>query len=333
MNARDDEARLSEKSGLEVSGHEASGHAPSGHAPSGHDEAGAVGDAAATQALPLVSDGAGVDAVWLSEVLDSEAAQYEPDTAAIRATLRERLDGAARGRRRRSLMRLRLAGIPAGIGVAALCATVAVAVTATVESHPSNPAPASAGGGELPPASQRPAPDGSAQAASHGSQTALPGKPTGTASASPSASRGSSPSASASGGTGTGSSSPITAVGAVDPNSNGSWSQENVNTTLTAPTTSFQLTVKVSASPGVEQTGQWTNYDISMFDVTVTPDAGGLTWVFQLKSGKTLPPGSAEFAVQFAHGAGHDPSGDTYYVSIITDQAHGSASGVAQGAF
>src|SRR5262249_7834528 len=134
MNARDDEARPPHGSGLDPAGPESSAHGETGPA---------AADAAATQPMTPVSDGSADDVVWLREVLGAEAEQYEPDAAAIRATLRERLDGAARGRRRRSLVGLRLAGIPAGIGVAALCATVAVAVTATVESRPSTPAPAS----------------------------------------------------------------------------------------------------------------------------------------------------------------------------------------------
>lgn len=265
---------------------------------------------------------------WLTELLDSEARHYEPDTARIRTTLYDNLDGAARGRRRKSLLGLRLAGIPAGIAAAALCGTVAVAVTATVENHPNPPAPTIAGGGGLPTVNRDPSADGSAQPASHGSQTAVSGLPTG-----PSASSGShsaSPAASTSASAGP---TLVTAVGAVDPTSNASWSQENVNITLTEPVTSFQLTVKVSMSDGLSSTGDWTNYDISMFDVTVDTRSDGIVYTFQLKSGKTLQPGTAEFAVQFAHGAVHDASNDSYYASVITDKTHGSAKGVSQGNF
>jgi len=266
---------------------------------------------------------------WLTELLDSEARHYEPDTARIRTTLYDNLDGAARGRRRKSLLGLRLAGIPAGIAAAALCGTVAVAVTATVEHHPNAPAPTSAGGGGLPAASRDPSADGSAQAASHGSQTAVAGHPSPSVSTAPG-------SGSASPGTSTPASTGptlITAIGAVDPSSNASWGQENVNLTLTEPVTSFQLTVKVSTSAGLSSTGDWTNYDISMFDVTVDTRSDGIVYTFQLKSGKTLQPGSAEFAVQFAHGAGHDPADDSYYASVITDTSHGSAHGASQGNF
>jgi DNA-directed RNA polymerase specialized sigma24 family protein len=267
---------------------------------------------------------------WLTELLDSEARHYEPDTARIRTTLYENLDGAARGRRRRSLLGLRLAGIPAGIAAAALCGTVAVAVTATVESHPKAPTPTTAEGGGLPAASRDPSADGSAQPASHGSQTAVAGHPASPSASSPSGSGSASPDASASASAGP---TLITAVGAVDPSSNASWAQENVNITLTEPVTSFQLTVKVSTSAGLSSTGDWTNYDISVFDVTVDTRSDGIVYTFQLKSGKTLQPGSAEFAVQFAHGAVHDPADDSYYASVITDKAHGSAQGVSQGNF
>ncbi len=264
---------------------------------------------------------------WLTELLVSEGRHYEPDTARIRTALYDNLDGAARGRRRKSLLGLRLAGIPAGIAAAALCGTVAVAVTATVENHPNPPAATNAGGGGLPTVSSAPSGEGSAQPASHGSQTAVSGLPTGpSASGSHSASPTASPSASAG-------PNLVTAIGAVDPSSNGSWSQENVNITLTEPVTSFQLTVKVSMSDGLSSTGDWTNYDISMFDVTVDTRSDGIVYTFQLKSGKTLQPGTAEFAVQFAHGAVHDPSDDSYYASVITDKTHGSAKGVSQGGF
>jgi hypothetical protein len=266
---------------------------------------------------------------WLTDVLDSEARRHEPDSPRIRATLYERLDGAARGRRRTSLLGLRLAGIPAGIAVAALCATVAVAVTATVESHPRTPTPTSAYGGGLPAASRSPSTDASAQPASHGTDTAVSGLSAGPSASTATGSHSSSPSASA----GTGNAGLLTAVGAVDASSNGSWSQENVNITLTEPISAFQLTVKVSTSAGLSSTGDWTNYDITMFNVTVATQSDGIVYTFQLKSGRTLQPGSAEFAVQFAHGAAHNPVYDTYYASVITDKAHGSASAVSQGTF
>ena len=269
---------------------------------------------------------------WLTELLESEARQHEPDSQRIRATLHERLDGAASGRRRTSPLGLRLAGIPAGIAVAALCATVAVAVTATVESHPRTPAPTSAYGGGLPAASQSPSTDASAQPASHGTGTAVSGLPASPSASTATGNRAASPSPSASSGAG-GNTSLITAVGAVDASSNASWSQENVNITLTEPISAFQLTVKVSTSAGLSSTGDWTNYDITMFNVTVAARSDGVLYTFQLKSGRTLQPGSAEFAVQFAHGAAHNPAYDTYSASVITDNAHGSASGVSQGTF
>jgi hypothetical protein len=262
-------------------------------------------------------------------VLDSEARHYEPDSPRIRAALYERLDGAARGTRRRSPLGFRLAGIPAGIAAAVLCGTVAVAVTATVENHPRPPQPTSANGGALPAASQSPSTDSSAQAASHGTQSAVSGHSASPSAPAPTGGRPASASASVGGG----SVGLIAAVGAVDASSNASWSQENVNITLAEPVSAFQLTVKVSTSAGLSSTGDWTNYDISMFDVTVTTQSDGIVYDFRLKSGRTLQPGSAEFAVQFGHGVSHNAADDTYYASVVTDKAHGSAPGVSQGAF
>jgi hypothetical protein len=308
--------------------------AGSGERASGDGADGRPGHARSRYEGSWYEDG-GPMTTWLSDVLDSEAARYEPDSRRIRAAVHERLDGAARGRRRSSLLRIRLAGIPAGIAVAALGATVAVAVTATVGIHPRSQTPTStsAGVGALTAASKSPSASAPTRAAASGTQGTTTGlsastSPVTAGSHSPSASASAPASAPAKGGGGV-----VTASGAVDRSSNANWSQENVNITLSAPVTSFQLSVKVAMSPGLSSTGDWTNYDISMFDVTVDTQPDGVTYKFQLKPGRSLPAGSAEFAVQFAHGAGHNPADDTYYLSATADATHGSATGVAQGAF
>ena len=280
--------------------------------------------------------------VWLTEVLDSEFAGYEPDTHRIRTLLDERLeDGGGRargvgGRVRVPVLGMRLAGIPTGIAAAALCATVAVAVTATVTKDQPHSAPeAATGHGGLPAAGGAPsgANDhsqlGPAVSATHsgatgqGAQTAA--KPAGP-SQSPPASASAPPSQSGP--------SPVSAVGALGPSSNAQWTEEDVHITLQAPVTALELTIRITPNAGYSKENFWSDHAIGDFEVSVNPNAGGLIYIFTLKQGNTIQAGPVTIAAQFQHdGSPHDTSGDTYSLSVTTDQAHGSTSSGAQGGF
>jgi len=70
------------------------------------------------------------DTAWLSALLDAEAESYTPDSGRLSASVYERLAAARMLRTRAFTVPIRLAGIPVGVAAAALCATVAMAVTA-----------------------------------------------------------------------------------------------------------------------------------------------------------------------------------------------------------
>ena len=291
-------------------------------------------------------DGAGVTHAtdthggeWLTEVLDTEYARYEPDTDRIRTLLDERLvdGGGARGagRVRIPVLGLRLAGIPAGIAAAAVCATVAVAVTATVTNNqPNTPPRAATNNGGLPAASGlpsgagapsqagSPAPGTHSSVTGQGAQTATkPASPTGSPSASASASH------QAAGG------SVVSATSAVAPSSNAQWTEEDVYVTLPDPVTALQVIIRATPNAGYSQERDYSTHDLSVFDVSVNSDASGLIYTFTLKPGQTVQPGTFTFAAQYSHSSPHDTSGDTYSLSATTDPAHGSTSGSAQGGF
>ncbi len=282
------------------------------------------------------------DGEWLTEVLDSEFGRYEPDTQRIRTLLDERMEGGAAERAvhgRNPVVRLRLAGIPAGIAAAALCATVAVGVTATVTgNHPDSTPNAATTHGGLPAAGDGPtggngrSAAGSPGAGTHGTVT---GQAAGTATKPAGADA--SPSASPSASTSTPASSTgapiVAAAGSLAPTSNAQWSEEDVNITLADPITALQLVVRVAPSAGLASAGFWSNHDITKFDVSVNSDANGLVYRFTLKPGNSIDAGAFTIAAQFTHSGQRDASGDTFAVNVTTDQAHGSASAVSQGSF
>lgn len=125
----------------------------------------------------------------------------------------------------------------------------------------------------------------------------------------------------------------VTAKGTVDASSRTGSSQEDVAVTFTKPIAGFQLSVKVSLESTGASAGYSSTYDSSLFDVTVDTEAHALVYKFNLKPGKTLPPGSSQFAVRFTYALPHNPADDTYYVSVYTDKADGRIPDVAQGAF
>lgn len=125
----------------------------------------------------------------------------------------------------------------------------------------------------------------------------------------------------------------VTATGTVDASSRTGWSQEDVAIHFAQPIAGFQLSVKVSLDSSGSSAGYSSTYDSSLFNVTVDTQAHALVYKFNLKPGKTLPPGSSQFSVRFDYGLPHNPAHDTYYVSVYTDKAHGRAADVAQGAF
>jgi hypothetical protein len=276
---------------------------------------------------------------WLTEVLDSEYARYEPDTQRIRTLLDERLEdgGEARGggRVRIPVLGLRLAGIPAGIAAAAVCATVAVAVTATVTNNQPASAPrAATSTGGLPTASGLPSgAGGQTHAGSPGGGTHSTVSGQGSQTATKAADPDGSPQASASASAPAAGSSVVSATGAIAPSSNAQWTEEDVFITLAEPVTALQLTIRATPNSGYSHENDYSTHDIKAFDVSVKSDASGLVYIFTLLPGKTIEAGTFTIAAQFAHSSPHDTSSDTFSLNVTTDPAHGSTSGSAQGGF
>ncbi|MBS2963201.1 hypothetical protein KGA66_09100 [Actinocrinis puniceicyclus] len=299
-------------------------------------------DAQVTGSSELVSRPRYEPVEWLTEVLELETGGYEPDTQRIRTMVRERLDGGVGARGRGTVLKLRLAGVPTGIVAAALCATVAVGVTATVEVSSPDTAPNAAARHSSPPAVGGGGP--AASGTSHGESPSAPGRASQSGQAAQSATQtatqtaglgqgapSAAPSSSAATATG---SAPLTATGSVAPATNASWSEQDVSLDPAEPLSALQLIVRVTPTPGLTPDSYWSNHDITAFDVkTVAGSDGGLVYTFTLKQGTTLPAKPFVIAVQFRHTGAHDPGGDTFSVSVTTDQAHGSAPATVQGTF
>jgi len=290
------------------------------------------------------------DETWLRGVLTSEAGMYHPDTDRMRAAVKDRIAARPPGRSQASagggsgsrwgVRGIRLAGVPAGIVAVGLCAAVAVGLGVTATQGSSATAHTSAqAGGTVAGATGSRGPESSAHAAVDATSTPLaagvPDSAASTLADSPSTPPSSTPAGAAPSATAGGGDAVVTALGTQNTAADNSvWSEEDVAITLAAPVTSFQLSVKVSMSPSVSSTGDWTNGNPSQFNISVDTRADGLYYTWQLKPGQTLNAGSSTFAVQFNHGNGtHNPSLDTYSATAVSDAAHGSVSGSSSGAF
>jgi len=119
----------------------------------------------------------------------------------------------------------------------------------------------------------------------------------------------------------------LTAVGAVDPNSVDTWSQNNVTISNTAAVTSLLITIKVALTAEAAYAGRYTTVSNSDIIVTVTRDATTMTYSYALRQGVTLAPGSYVFAAQFVHHSGRDADRDSYTVVAQAGSAEGTLGG------
>jgi hypothetical protein len=279
---------------------------------------------------------------WLGELLDSAAAEYEPDTERLQAMVAARIDeseqAASAGARatrstrqsRRRMKprafglaaRLGLAGIPAGVALATIGAAAALAVGATATIAVTSNHNAGKTVAVLTPSTAA----GSTAAPSRGadsSPTAQPGdtgKPTHSVTSTTGAST-TSTSATPTSTTGTSNSNDLTTVTAsVDQGSNSAWAQLDVVVTIRKPLTAFDVTIKVSECAGLASTGQWDSGAGGEFSVSATKATdGSITYEFELTPGVTVSPGTLTFAAQFNHSTtGWSQAADTYYVSART---------------
>lgn len=121
----------------------------------------------------------------------------------------------------------------------------------------------------------------------------------------------------------------MTATGTLDLHSNQYWTQEDLTITTTRAMRELRVTVTVSGGATVRSTGSWSTILSQNIDSSVDPTASGLTYLFILKPGQTLQPGSYAFGFQFDRPSGHSFGLDAYRVTATTaDEAKpASASG------
>lgn len=285
---------------------------------------------------------------WLGELLDSAAAEYEPDTERLQALVAARIDDSeqsasaeagsrpgtriarsTRQSRRRVkprafglAARLGLAGIPAGMALATIGAAAALAVGATATIAVTSNHNAGKTVAVLTPSTAQ----GSTAAPSPGtdssptSQAGDTGKPTHSATSTAEESTSSS-SATPTGTAGSSKSNDLTTVAAsVDQGSNSAWTQLDVVVTIHKPLTALDVTVKVSECAGLASTGQWDSGAGGEFSVSTTKSTdGSITYEFVLTPGVTVDPGTLTFAAQFNHSTiGWSQAADTFYVSART---------------
>lgn len=285
--------------------------------------------------------------LWLGELLDAAADQYEPDAERLRAMVTARIAqqsdeasatrespsgrrASSRGKDRRGsrgrglglIGRLGLAGIPAGVAVATIGAAAALAVGATATiavttSHGHGTVSVSA------PSS----PPGHGGSSSQTPATTTNTSPSSVAGSTQPTASGTSTSSSTSGDTT--SSTLVSATPSIDKNSITDWSQLDLTVDVKQPLTALDVTVKVSKCDGLASPGSWDSGATGQFTETTTTDSdGSITYQFELTKGDEVSPGVVTFAAQFDHAAtGWNAADDTYYVAART-AASTSASSV-----
>jgi hypothetical protein len=285
-------------------------------------------------------------ALWLSELLDAAADEYEPDTERLKGLVSARIAQqseesdvtsalptrrARKPRRRRGLGligRLGLAGIPAGVALSTIGAAAAIAVGATatiaVTSSHDHHTVTVAGPSTSPETATTDTAAGASPTSSAGesASSAATGESTHPATSGAGAATGSTSS----------SSGLVGATASIDRASNTSWSQLDLVVAVNEPVTALHVTVKVSKCAGLASTGSFDTVGSQFTEVTTTGSDGSITYEFDLVKGATLAPGSFTFAAQFQHAtSGWKQQDDTYYVSART--ASSTSASVADGTY
>lgn len=233
------------------------------------------------------------------DALRAAAESHQPDRAAILARIRlgqASLDASRAPGRSRRRVAVRTAGMAAtvaavlGLGVAVTWAAVGNPVVRP-QSHPASAmAPA-------PPAPPSPTP-------SHGGPSHAASAPTTTTT--PSRSAPSSPA-------GTRAQQGFLWSGAaIDPKSIDNWTQGKVTLRTTETVTALQLRVQIVLTPYVASTGSWSTILAEDLVSSVEQQHDAVVYLFTLKPGVTLAPGTYVFGVQYNQATGRDHSKDTY---------------------
>jgi hypothetical protein len=256
----------------------------------------------------------------LRDALRREAAAHRPDSAAMWGRVQQRTDRPGRAGR----TGVRLVGVGAavcaGLGLCVAGTFAAVGTYGKPEPVVSMASPAGSGAAPqlgAPTSRPRPSAGGHRSARPSGSPTGAattpPGAgPTGGATASASASRADQPAQGF-----------LWSDGSVDPASKDAWAQSDVTLKSRYTVTAVTVTLRISLTPGVANTGAWSSVPAADLDVRVEQQADALVYTWTLKPGVTLAPGSYEFAGQYDHASGgRDAGGDRYEATAV---GHGQA--------
>ncbi|TDT97941.1 cellulose binding domain-containing protein [Streptomyces sp. 846.5] len=220
------------------------------------------------------------------------------------------------------LGRLGLAGLPAGVALAAIGTATALAVGATAtiavtsQHHHKESVTVSAPG---------PTPSGSAPE-QPGSSTPSTSPAATDRSTHPAASNSISASPTPSG--------LLHAATSINSSSNVYWAQLDLSVTVKQPVTALDVRVRVSNCTGLAATGSWSSGSPGQFTETTTKNAdGSITYEFQLAPGHQIAPGTVTFAVQFNHATtGWNAADDTYHVAAGTAGSTSAETGTSAAA-
>jgi len=101
--------------------------------------------------------------------------------------------------------------------------------------------------------------------------------------------------------------------GAIDTHSIDNWAQSNVTLRTSETMTALEVRVRIATTPYLSNTGLWSTVPAEDLVTTVEQQPDALVYLFRLKSGVRLAPGSYVFAAQYNHAVGgRDPSRDSY---------------------
>jgi hypothetical protein len=220
---------------------------------------------------------------WLSSALRAEADRHEPDTARMRA----RLDAATTPRARWTPLRKAVTSLAAA-GTVAVITLFTWQALSGLGHEQTGPGPVAAGSMSSSPA-PRPPTAGTGEggsASTSGTSAPRSGSASPATPGSPARHRF------------------LTAAGAVDPNPNVHWTQENLTLETGRRLVGLTVSVRVARTDAVSPTGSWLTLPREDFDLTVREEPDALVYAFALKRGRAVPPGRYTFAVQYDHAPG-----------------------------
>jgi hypothetical protein len=104
--------------------------------------------------------------------------------------------------------------------------------------------------------------------------------------------------------------------------SNAYWGEDDLSVTSTTRLSKLRVSVHVAQTGGLANAGNWSTVGDKL-NISVTSDGSGVTYLFTLKPGATLSPGTYTFAAQYKHSGNRSAHADSY-------DAAGTAAGSGQ---